>query len=216
MRRSAIAQISTQTIDGAILVGIVAGLTAVFVTAPSDSPFVFRYGEPSVLTMWTAAAHHDSVSHLASNATAYALVVGVTYAIYTAQERRTAFWLVVTACLLLTPLVTTAADYWLLAVQWDIVAPSTTAQGFSGVVSALVGVLLVTLIGPTTEWLSCDTAESDAPQRRLLAAGWLVAAVLTVSLLHGGVDVDGRFVNSVAHAIGLITGGLIATAVSSI
>jgi len=203
----------TRTLDFAALLGIAVALAVIYVLVPGDSPLVFNYSDPSVLTMWTAAAHHDSVSHLISNTTTYALVIGVTYHLYAAQERRTNFWVIVVGCLLITPLVTTAADYWLLVVQWDIVAASATAQGFSGVVTALVGVLFVSLIRPTAASISSNPAKTTQPPWALLAVGWVIVIVLTVTLLQTGFDPSDRFVNGFVHLVGLSTGSLIATAV---
>lgn len=206
-----ILQISTQTIEVAVLFGVAIGLMAAYVVVPSDSAFVFTYGDPSVLTMWTAAAQHDSASHLLSNVTTYVLVVGITYPIYMAQKRRTEFWVIVASCLLITPPVTTAGDYWLLAVQWSIVAPTATAQGFSGVVSAFVGVLFVSLVESTVAVVSHDSL-TNQPQWPLIGMGWVVAVILIATLLQTGVT-DGRFVNGLVHLIGLVTGSLTATAV---
>lgn len=210
--RRVIPQISAQTVDGTVLLGIAIGLVAAYVVVPSDSAFVFTYNDPSVLTMWTAATQHDTVSHLASNVATYALVVGITYPIYVAQKRRTEFWVIVASCLLITPLVTTAGDYWLLAVHWDVVAPTATAQGFSGVVSAFVGVLFVSLIGPTAAMVFRNSTHTNQPQWPLFGVGWMIVLVLTVTLLQTSVT-DGRLVSGLVHLIGLITGSLIATAV---
>ena len=207
-----ISQISAQTIDVAVLFGAAIGLVAAYVVVPSDSAFVFTYGDPSVLTIWTAAAQHDSASHLLSNVTTYALVVGITYTVYMTQKRRAEFWVIVASCLLITPPVTTAGDYWLLAVQWSIVAPTATAQGFSGVVSAFVGVLFVSLVEPTVAVVSHDSLNTNQPQWPLIGMGWVVAVLLIATLLQTGVT-DGRFVNGFVHLIGFISGGLIATAV---
>ena len=206
-------QLSIQTIDSAILLATAIGLVAAYIVVPSDSAFVFAYSDPSVLAMWTAAAQHDSVSHLVSNVGTYTLVVSVTYLIYLKEKRRTQFWTIVAGCLLVAPLVTTAGDYWLLVVYWDVVAPSATAQGFSGVVSALVGVLFVSLIGPTAAVVANDGTKTDQLQWPLLGIGWVVALMMTVTLLQTSVDPDGRLVNGFAHLVGLNTGGLIATTV---
>ena len=206
-------QLSARAIDSAILLTTAIGLVIAYIVVPSDSTFVFAYGDPSVLTMWTAAAQHDSISHLVSNVVTYALVVGITYLIYLKQKRRSLFWIIVAGCLLIAPLLTTAGDYWLLVVHWDVVAPTATAQGFSGVVSALVGVLFVSLIGSTASVVAHDRIKTNQPQWPLLGVGWVVVLVMTVTLLQISVDPDGRLVNGFAHLVGLSTGGLIATTV---
>ena len=206
-------QLSTQAVDGTILLATAMGLVAAYIVVPSDSAFVFAYSDPSILTMWTAAAQHDSISHLASNLGTYALVVGITYLIYLKQKRRTQFWIIIAGCLLIAPLLTTAGDYWLLVVQWDAVASTATAQGFSGVVSALVGALFVSLIGSTAAAISRNTIKANQPQLPLLGVGWIVVLVMTVTLLQTSIDPDGRFVNGLAHLIGISTGSLITVCV---
>jgi len=56
----------------------------------------------------------------------------------------------------LTPPVTKLVDYWLLKLQWNLVADATTARGFSGVVSAFGGLLYVSLARTATAWYGYD------------------------------------------------------------
>lgn len=44
-----------------------------------SSRLVFTYGDPTLTTVWTAAAIHDSPAHLTSNLGWYGLVVGATW-----------------------------------------------------------------------------------------------------------------------------------------
>jgi len=45
---------------------------------------------------------------------------------------------------------TKLGEYWLLKIQWNLVADATTTRGFSGVVSALGGLLYVSLARTAT------------------------------------------------------------------
>ncbi|MFC7326089.1 hypothetical protein ACFQMF_16160 [Halorubrum rutilum] len=143
----------TQTVEIATLSGVAGVLVAVhlFLPNPLRSQFLFTYGEPTVVSAWTAAILHDSVSHLASSVTWYVIVMASAYALTTTWERRRPFWFAVVGCLVLAPLVTKLADYWLLKLQWNLVADASTARGFSGVVSAFGGLLYVSLARTVTE-----------------------------------------------------------------
>lgn len=67
---------------------------------PLLSQFVFTYGDPQVVTVWTAAAIHDSPRHLASNLAWYMVVVGLAYTLYADWGRRRLFWLLYGSLLL--------------------------------------------------------------------------------------------------------------------
>ncbi|GAB7011266.1 hypothetical protein JCM31271_32090 [Halorubrum trueperi] len=136
----------------AILSGVVGVLVTVHFFLPEAlrSQFLFTYGEPTVVSAWTAAILHDSVSHLASSVTWYVIVMASACALTTTWKRRRSFWLAVVGCLVLAPPMTKLVDYWLLKVQWNLVADATTARGFSGVVSAFGGLLYVSLARTVT------------------------------------------------------------------
>ena len=158
MSRRRVSPTSTRSVEIAILSGIAGLLIVVHVLLPEPlrSQFVFTYGEPSVVSPWTAAILHDSVSHLASSVAWYAIVMASTYALVTTWRRRRPFWIAVVGCLVLTPPVTKLVDYWVLSIQWDLVADATTARGFSGVVSAFGGLLYVSLARTATAWYGYD------------------------------------------------------------
>lgn len=160
--------------DGAALLSVAGALIAVHLWCPDPqlSAFVFTYGEPSVLTAWTAAAVHDSPAHLTANLGWYGLVVGAAYLVYVTWGRRRLFWLLYGALLVVAPLTTVAIDYWLLYQRWGLVGPESIAFGFSGVVSAFGGLLVVGLFGVIAEWYT-----------------WPVSAATTVAFVASGVGV---------------------------
>jgi len=143
---------STDAVEIAILSGIVGVLVTVHFYLPEAlrSQFLFMYGEPTIVSAWTAAILHDSVSHLASSVTWYATVMISAYALSMTWTRRRPFWFAVVGCLVLAPPMTKLGEYWLLKIQWNLVADATTTRGFSGVVSALGGLLYVSLARTAT------------------------------------------------------------------
>lgn len=140
-------QVPTRSEDLGALLGVVGVLTGVHLWLPNTllSEFVFTYGEPSVVSVWTAATIHDSTAHLVSNLAWYAVVIGPAYTLYAILDRRRLFWLLYTSLLVATPLSTVVVDYWLLYQRWGLVGPDSIAFGFSGVVSAFGGLLVVGL-----------------------------------------------------------------------
>ncbi|WP_144050069.1 hypothetical protein [Halorubrum sp. C191] len=142
--------------DVVVILGVAGALIGVHVWLPNRllSEFVFTYGEPSLVTAWTAATIHDSTVHLTSNLVWYGVVIGPAYALYTSWSRRRLFWLLYMSLLVATPLSTIAVDYWLLYQRWGLVGPDSIAFGFSGVVSAFGGLLVVGLIGVIAAWYS--------------------------------------------------------------
>jgi hypothetical protein len=143
-----------EIVDAAVLAGLGALIIAIHVVLPESlrTELVFTYGDPSLVSAWTAAVVHDSWSHLASNIGWYAVVVGSTYGLLAKRGCRRVFWFATAGCVVAAPPVTKAVDYWILLIQWKIVAEVTTASGFSGVVSALGGMLYVVLLGTVTSW----------------------------------------------------------------
>jgi len=143
-----------QSVEATILAGVGGLLVAIHLLFPESlrTELVFTYGEPSLVSAWTAAAVHDSLAHLVSNVARYAVVVGSTYTLLAKRGCRRTFWLATAGCVVVAPAVTKLVDYWVLQIQWEVVAGITTASGFSGVVSAFGGMLYVVLLGTVTAW----------------------------------------------------------------
>ncbi|WP_152420662.1 hypothetical protein [Halorubrum tebenquichense] len=166
---------------------------------PLRSRFVFTYGEPSIVTAWTAAILHDSGSHLASSVAWYAIVMASTYALATAWRYRRPFWIAVVGCLVLTPPVTKLVDYWVLSVQWNLVADATTARGFSSVVSAFGGLLYVSLARTATAWYGYDAG--------VVTTGTIVLGALSALAVTSAV---------LSPSVAIIICGMIAVAIGSV
>jgi hypothetical protein len=169
-----------KVVDTTILAGLGALIIAVHVllSEPLRTEFVFTYGKPSMVSVWTAAAIHDSWSHLVSNVAWYAVVVGSTYGLLAKRGCRRVFWLATAGCVVAAPPVTKVVDYWVLLIQWEVVAGVTTASGFSGVVSAFGGMLYVVLLGTVTAWYGYTAG--------VVTTGTVTAVSLTVLSVTSG------------------------------
>ncbi|QKG94320.1 hypothetical protein HPS36_15665 (plasmid) [Halorubrum salinarum] len=188
--------------DVVALFGVAIVLISVHLWLPSKlaSELVFTYGNPSLVTAWTAATIHDSTGHLVSNLAWYGVVIGPAYALYTIWSHRRLFWLLYGSLLVVTPLATVAVDYWLLYLQWGLVGPNSIAFGFSGVVSAFGGLLAVGLAGVVAEWYS-----------------WRMSTVTTLAFVLSGLT--GAAVRSPFAAFestGLVAGGVLSVGVVGI
>ena len=163
-----------KSVDVTILAGVGGLLVAIYLVFPESlrTEFVFTYGEPSLVSAWTAAAVHDSLGHLVSNVAWYAVVVGSIYGLLAKRGHRRTFWLATAGCVVVAPPVTKFVDYWVLLLQWEVVAGITTASGFSGVVSAFGGMLYVVLLGSVTAWYGYAAG--------VVTAGTVAVASLTV------------------------------------
>lgn len=170
-----------KSVELTILAGLPGLLIAIHVLLPESlrAEFVFTYGEPSLVSAWTAAVLHDSWSHLVSNVTWYVVVVGSMYALLAKRRCQRVFWLSAAGCVVIAPPVTKVVDQWVLLRQWDVVAEVTTASGFSGVVSAFGGMLYVVLLGTVTVWYGYAAG--------VVTAGTVTVASLTVLLFTSSV-----------------------------
>lgn len=195
---------STNAMEIAILSGVVGVLVTVHFFLPETlrSQFLFTYGEPTVVSAWTAAILHDSVSHLASSVTWYVIVMTSAYVLFMTWERRRPFWLAVVGCLVLAPPITKLGDYWLLKVQWNLVADATTARGFSGVVSALGGLLYVSLARTATDRYGYDAGVATTGT---IVLGALSALAITSAVLPPIVAPILCLIVAFAIGIGIVT-----------
>ena len=201
MSRRRVSLTSTRSVEIAILSGLAGLLIVVHVLLPDSlrSQFVFTYGEPSVVSAWTAAILHDSVSHLASSVAWYAIVIASAYALSMTWERRHPFWFAVVGCLVLAPPMTKLVDYWLLKLQWNLVADATTARGFSGVVSAFGGLLYVSLARTATAWYGYDAG--------VVTTGTIVLGALSAIAVTSAV---------LSPSVAIVICGMIAVAIGSV
>jgi len=130
----------------------------------------------------------------------YAVVIVSTYTLFVEWERRRAFWIAAVGCLLIAPPLTKLVDYWVLALQWNLVADATTALGFSGVVSAFGGMLYVSLAWAATAWYSYDAGVATTGA---IVLGALITLAITSTVLPQDVALVLCAVAASAAGIGL-------------
>lgn len=102
----------------------------------------FWYSDPTLISIWGSSLIHFSTSHLINNLSAYLAVVVPTYAIFSLRNQLRAFWWGFLGLAVTTPPVVRGIDWLILAKHFELVAPTATARGFSGLVSAVAGMLL--------------------------------------------------------------------------
>lgn len=115
-----------------------------FLPDEAHRQLVFIYGESGIIEAWTSAYLHNSDSHLYSNIAGYAIGAWFSYYIYVAYlQQRQRFWKTVGVLFVVTPFITTVVDYAVLYHYAGLIPVGGASQGFSGIVSALGGMLLV-------------------------------------------------------------------------
>jgi hypothetical protein len=136
---------------------------------PTRESLLFRYGDPTLVTAFTAHYVHFTAGHLLGNVALYLLVVPLAYTLAVASGERRRFAVAATTFLLAFPVVLSALN---LAVPRPGVA-----AGFSGINAAFVGYLAVALPGYLDRF---------APDRGALRSPWLfffgLAAIALVAV----------------------------------
>jgi hypothetical protein len=112
---------------------------------PVQETLVFDFHDPLIWTAWTASFIHHDEAHLVGNVLGYTIAIVPSYQLFHHVGQRRRFWIAAGLIFVLTPFVTTAIDYWLLHLRWDVMAEGATSRGFSGVVTAFGGMLLAIL-----------------------------------------------------------------------
>lgn len=111
-----------------------------------QNQLVFTYGESGVVTAWTSAYLHASDAHLFNNMFGYVIGAGFSYYLYIMYlQQRRGFWITVAILLVVTPFITTVVDYAILYHHVGLLDAGATSQGFSGIGSALGGMLLTAI-----------------------------------------------------------------------
>ncbi|WP_283402488.1 hypothetical protein [Halorubrum sp. DM2] len=208
MADSATSNQSVPLRDVGILVAIVVLLGIVHVVVPDEIRFelLFYYGEPTAYTPWTAVLIHDSLDHLTSNLVGYGIVLVPTYLLSLAVATRRRFWMLFGGICLITPPATIAVDYLVLYRYLNLASSQTVGFGFSGVVSALVGMLLLTTVAAVEDWYNRHYA--------------IVAAVAMITAGGAGAAFQSGFLTASQSVlvVGAVAGiaGLIVVALSNL
>lgn len=137
--------------DLLLVASIVAVLTTVHVLVPSSlqDQLALRLADPQWYTLLTAAYTHASFDHLQGNLTGYLLAVGYVYWLCLYLERRQWFWQTTLGLLIITPFVVNSANVLLYGTYLPEI--DGVARGFSGVVAAFVGFLLISFTAAIRE-----------------------------------------------------------------
>jgi uncharacterized membrane protein len=168
--------------DVLALVAVVTPAVAVYYLVPPaiQSGFAFEVRSPELLDAVASTYLHvagpDAV-HLWTNVLSYLLVAVPAWWLHLVTGRRRQFWAVVAAFILVAPVVIAAGSHlWFTAVADTA---DLTTRGFSGVVSALAGYLLMSVL-----YLVADIREEETMQ----ALTGTVASVVVATLLVVNVE----------------------------
>lgn len=165
--------------DAAVLVTIPVTLAGLhfLLSDGTYSQFVFTFGDASLVTVWTSVFLHGSVSHLYSNLIGYGVGIGFAYYLYVQElGRRRRFWVTVAALFIVVPPVATVIDYLVLYRYAGLVGVGATSSGFSGIVSALGGVIFAGMGVLVTEEYDRTTGTNTMLLVLPVALGGLAAA----------------------------------------
>lgn len=153
-------------------------LTAVHFLLPDSlqQRLVLDHSDLDALTMWTSAYLHLDDAHLWSNVMGYAMTVLPAWILAVYRERRSEFWTVLLVILLVGPFAVNAVSH--LAFRHYGVVDDAVSRGFSGLVSAIGGYLLVAVVGLVNDTYGTERAFQSAQALVLV----LLGAILSVSL----------------------------------
>jgi membrane associated rhomboid family serine protease len=133
-------------LDVAVLTLVPGFLAVVHYALPGLSTrLAFEHTGIRPVEMWTSGFVHLNDGHLQDNLYGYALTAVPLYVLYQfAWDRLRRFWVTFAAVVLVAPFVSSLGSY----LYWQSVAPEATptSRGFSGVVAALAGALLVSVL----------------------------------------------------------------------
>jgi len=147
-------------LDLLLVTSIVAVLTMVHVLVPSSlqDQLALRPADPQWYTLLTAAYTHASYHHLQANLIGYLLAVCYIYWLCLYLERRQWFWQTTLGLLVITPLVVNSANVLLYGAYLPEINGAT--RGFSGVVAAFVGFLLISFAAAIREAHTAQLAQA--------------------------------------------------------
>jgi hypothetical protein len=161
--------------DIALLLCIPVTLAAVYYLVPLElqRELAFNHADPDVLALWTSALVHEHRprdGHLTGNIIGYVVVVAPMWLLYIHQDARRSFWKGLGVLFVLGPVLFSVASY---AVFNVILGLSGVERGFSGVVSGLVGILMMSIV---------VTVNDELPKRRVIftVGSYLLFLIMTV------------------------------------
>lgn len=150
--------------DGLIILSIPLFLTCIFTFIPASirELFKFQYHDPSIFTAWTTSLLHYDLLHLTGNIAWYIVLVGMVYGIHYGVNRHRQFWTIFASVIIITPFVTQFIDYTVFHIHLDVMAPDAASVGFSNVVSAFAGALVVSISIPITKRFNAGLGQATS------------------------------------------------------
>lgn len=141
---------SERIVEATILSLIPLILTSIYylVPVPVQQTLVLDHTDPVVYTFWTNSlihSHQSASSHLFNNVVWYSLLIFPCWSLYCFLDERQKFWSGFLILIILGPLVASLSSYVMFELIMDFGIEND--RGFSGVVGAIGGFLLISIIG---------------------------------------------------------------------
>ncbi|WP_138007369.1 hypothetical protein [Halalkalirubrum salinum] len=190
MRATTLPISKDHSIDLLLIISIVAILTTIHVLIPSSlqDQLALQPADPQWHTLLTAAYVHAGSNHLQTNLIGYLLTVSYVYWLCLYIDRRLWFRRTTLGLLVITPLVVNSANVLLYGTYLPEINGVT--RGFSGVVAAFVGFLLISFTAAVREVHTAEIAQT-------IAVGLILLLLLLIDTVY-------------ARTIRPIVGGLVA------
>lgn len=125
-----------------VIPSLVLGYLSLAAPTEITNQLEFWYSDPSLISIWGSSLIHFNISHFATNLLVYVSVIIPAYAVFLLRDQLRLFWWTGLSLAIATPPVVRGFDWLILAYHLELVAPTATARGFSGLVSAVGGMLL--------------------------------------------------------------------------
>lgn len=141
---------SERIVEGIILSLIPLILASIYylTPVPIQHTLVLDHTDPVVYTFWTNSlihSHQSASIHLINNLVWYSLLIFPCWSLYCFLDERRKFWSAFLLLIILGPLVASLSSYVIFEVIMDFGIQND--RGFSGVVGAIGGFLLMSIIG---------------------------------------------------------------------
>ena len=116
----------------------------IFSPGLTSTDLALNHRNPQFYQFYTSAFVHANTGHLLGNLVGYVVTVTPLYFLFAHQDRRREFWRAFVLILAVAPIVSSVASYAVWSVALDFTVHY--GRGFSGVVAAFAGLLLMTVL----------------------------------------------------------------------
>lgn len=159
--------------DLIIILAVAAVLTLVYLLPkPFQRSLMLDFADPSILNLWTSAYVHRGFRHFSGNLSAYIILISLNYLLLVLANERDYFRSVFFAFLFLLPPV--------IAILNIVLIGRGNGAGFSGVDSALVGLLIVSV----AVFLNKRVSEDISPKHGVVL---LLVAFAVITETYAGI-----------------------------